>query len=129
MAAYDARRLTEQAFDSEKSTDRRPRTGDVITLQGRYFIQFITQILHAEMRATLGEKHCDTKYTKEGLLATLSTPNVLEYGGEKGLLEITKNVWRILKLFEVDILSGPLHHVPIFDLKSYVAKSSLSISE
>ena len=129
MAAYDARRLTEQAFDTEKSTDRRLRTGNAVTLEGRYFIQFIAQILRAEIRATLRENDCDAKYTEEGLMATLSTLNVLEYGGEKGLSEITKNVRGILKLFGVDAPSEPLYHVPIFDMQSYVANSTLDTSE
>ena len=49
MAAYDARRLTEQAFDTEKERDRRIRTGDPDTMEGRYPIQFISQILLAEI--------------------------------------------------------------------------------
>lgn len=129
MAAYDARRLVEQAFDTEKSSDRRLRTGDIVTLRGRYFIQFIAQILRAEVRATLREKDCDAEYTEEGLMATLSTLNVLEYGGERGLSEITRNVRRILKLFEVEVPSEPLCRVPIFDMHDYVAGSTLGISE
>ena len=81
MVAYDARRLTEQAFDTERSSDRRLRIGEPTTLQGRYFIQFVAQILRAEIRAILREKDRDSRYTEEGLLATLSTMNVLEYGG------------------------------------------------
>lgn len=129
MAAYDARRLTEQAFDTEKSTDRRLRTGNAVTLEGRYFIQFIAQILRAEIRATLRENDCDAKYTEEGLMATLSTLNVLEYGDEKGLSEITKNVRRILKLFGADVPSEPMYHVPIFDMQNYVANSTLIASK
>ncbi len=125
MAAYDARRLTEQAFDTEKTSDRRLRSGNIVTVRGRYFIQFIAQILRAEIRATLREKDADAKYTEEGIMATLSTLNVLEYGGERGLSEITKNVRRILKLFEVDVPKEPMFHVEIFDMASYVAKSTL----
>ena len=55
MAAYDARRLTEQAFDTEKERDRRIRSGDPDTMEGRYLIQFISQILLAEIRAVLRE--------------------------------------------------------------------------
>ncbi len=125
MAAYDARRLTEQAFDTEKTSDRRLRSGNIVTVRGRYFIQFVAQILRAEIRATLREKDADARYTEEGIMATLSTLNVLEYGGERGLSEITKNVRRILKLFEVDVPKEPMFHVEIFDMASYVAKSTL----
>ena len=129
MAAYDARRLTEQAFDTEKSSDRRLRTGNPTTLQGRYFIQFVAQILRAEIRATLREKDCDAKYTEEGLLATLSTMNILEYGGEKGISEVTRNVRKILKLFDVDVPKEPLHHAEIFDMQEYLANSTLGKSD
>ena len=125
MAAYDARRLTEQAFDTEKTGDRRLRSGNIVTVRGRYFIQFVAQILCAEIRATLREKDADARYTEEGIMATLSTLNVLEYGGERGLSEITKNVRRILKLFEVDVPKEPMFHVEIFDMASYIAKSTL----
>ena len=116
MAAYDARRLTEQAFDTEKERDRRLRTGDHITLEGRYLIQFVAQILLAEIRATLREKDSDSKYTIEGILATLSTLNVLEYDGQRGLSEVTKNVRRIFDLFQVEVPKGPIYHEDMFDL-------------
>lgn len=80
-------------------------------------------------KAADAAQNCDAKYTEEGLLATLSTLNVLEYGGEKGLSEMIRNVRGILRLFEVDVPSEPLHHVPIFDMRSYVARSTLGISE
>lgn len=115
MAAYDARRLTEQAFDSEKSCDRRIRTGNKVTMVGRYMIQFLAQMLLAEIRATLRENDCDSKYTVESVLATLSTLNVLEYGSRRGLSEVTKNVRRILKLFDLDVPTEPMYHAEMFD--------------
>ena len=116
MAAYDARRLTEQAFDTEKERDRRIRTGDPDTMEGRYLIQFISQILLAEIRAVLREKDSDSKYSLEGILATLSTLNVLEYEGRRGLSEITRNVRDILKLFDTEVPKEPLYHTEMFDL-------------
>ncbi len=129
MAAYDARRLTEQAFDTEKASDRRLRSGDMVTVRGRYFIQFIAQILRAEIRATLREKDSDARYTEEGILATLSTLNVIEYGGQRGLSEVTKNVRRILKLFDLEVPKEPLFNVPIFDMAEYIARSTLGQGE
>lgn len=125
MAAYDARRLTEQAFDSEKTSDRRLRTGDSVTLLGRYFIQFLAQVLLAEIRATLREKDSDSKYTVEGMMATLSTLNVLQYGEQRGLSEVTKNVRRILELFSVDVPTEPMFNAEIFDMERLVAGSTL----
>ena len=52
MVSYDARRLAEQLFDTEKSSDRRLRIGGPTALQGRCFIRFIAQTLRAEIRTT-----------------------------------------------------------------------------
>lgn len=126
MTAYDAIRLTEQAFDSEKTSDRRLRTGNHVTLNGWYFIQFVAQIMLAETRAVLRERDSDSMYTVEGLLATLSTLNVLEYNGERGLSEVTRNVRRILKLFYVEVPEEPIHHAEIYDMWKCLANSTLN---
>ncbi len=70
-------------------------------------------------------KDSDARYTEEGILATLSTLNVIEYGGQRGLSEVTKNVRRILKLFDFDVPKGPMYHAAIFDMAAYVEKSTL----
>ena len=118
MAAYDARRLTEQAFDSEKERDDRLRSGNSVTLEGRYLIQFVSQIMLAEIRAVVREKDLADRYPVQSLLATLSTLNVLEYGERKGLSEVTKNVRRILEVFDLDVPSVPLYHADMFDLSA-----------
>ena len=115
MAAYDARRLTEQAFDSEKERDRRLRTGDRATMEGRYLIQFVSQIMLAEIRAVVREKDLADRYPVQNLLATLSTLNVLEYEGQKGLSEATRNVRRILDIFDLEVPDRPLYHADMFD--------------
>lgn len=115
MAAYDARRLTEQTFDVEKVRDRRLRMGNHITLLGRYMIQFIVQILLAEMRATIRESHKDAAYTLEDVLATLSTLNVMEYDGCRGLSEVTKDVRCIFEMFDVEAPKEPIYHRYMFD--------------
>ena len=116
MPAYDARRLVEQVFDTEKEQDRRLRTADPVTLEGRYFIQFIAQILQSEIKAVLREKDSDSRYTMDGLLATLNTLDVLQYGGQKGLSEVTKNVRNIFGLFDMDVPKEPLNGVEMTDL-------------
>lgn len=125
MAAYDARRLTEQAFDAEKSRDRRLRTGDRVTMMGRYTLQFIAQMLLAEIRAVLREKDRDSRYTVEGILATLSTLDVLEYDGRRGLSEVTKNVRDVLALFDLEVPHEPLYHVEMFDPAALLPEGGL----
>lgn len=115
MAAYDTRRLTEQAFDSEKERDRRLMTGDRATMEGRYLIQFVSQIMLAEIRAVVREKDLADRYPVQNLLATLSTLNVLEYEGQKGLSEATRNVRRILDIFDLEVPDRPLYHADMFD--------------
>lgn len=73
----------------------------------------------------LREKDCDAKYTEEGLLATLRTMNVSEYGGEKGMFEITRNVRKISMFFGVAVLKEPLHHAEVFDVQEYRINSTL----
>ena len=85
-------------------------------MEGRYLIRFISHILLAEIRAVLREKDSDSKYSLEGILATLSTLNVLEYEGRRGLSEITRNVRDILKLFDTEVPKEPLYHTEMFDL-------------
>ena len=48
-------------------------------------------------------------------MATLSTLNVLEYEGWRGLSEITRNVRDILKLFDTEVPKEPLYHTEMFD--------------
>lgn len=115
MAAYDARRLTEQAFDIGKERENRLRAGNQETMLGRYMIQFISQIMLAEIRAILREKDKNSKYTIESMLATLSTLDVLEYNGERGLSEITKNVRSILRLFDIEVPKELIYHAEMFD--------------
>ena len=84
-------------------------------MEGRYLIQFVSQILLAEIRAVLREKDSDSKYTLEGILAVLSTLDVLEYEGRRGLSEVTKNVRTVLKLFDTEVPKGPLYRTEMFD--------------
>ncbi|MBE6519873.1 MAG: hypothetical protein E7Z68_01980 [Thermoplasmata archaeon] len=114
--AYDARRLTEQVFDSKKERDDRLRSGDSVTVEGHYLIQFVSQIMLAEIRVAVREKNLTDRYPVQNLLATLSTLNVLEYGRRKGLSEVTKNVRKILEVFNIDVPSVPPYHADMFDL-------------
>lgn len=116
MASYDARRLVEQVFDTEKEQDRRLRTANPVTLEGRYFIQFIAQIMQAEIKAVLREKDTDSKYTMENILSALNTVNTLCYGNQRALSEITRNVRRIMDLFDMEIPKEPLFGQEILDV-------------
>lgn len=74
-------------------------------------MQFVSQIMLAEIRATLGEKDKGSKYTVGSTLAILSTMNVIEYNGQRGLSEITKNFRTVLKMFDSEVPKEPMYHV------------------
>ena len=67
------------------------------------------------MRATIRELDKNTAYTLEGVFATLSTLNLIEYGGRRELSEVTKNVRRILEMFDVEVLKELAYYGCMFD--------------
>jgi len=101
MSAYDARRLTEQAFDAQKNglDGRRFRTGDKYVAIGRFFVKMVALIMRCEMCARIREKKLRT--TAEGIL--LSTGNILaaRCGNVRGLTEITKTNREIFDAFGI----------------------------
>ena len=91
MAAYDARRLVEQAFDCEKSADRRFRTGDKTTLEGREFVRFVSLMMKSGIAAAFREEKLDSKYTVDSALASLNCINAVSAGGESWLHGMNKS--------------------------------------
>jgi hypothetical protein len=55
MLAYDARRLTEQAFDHKKGETKRFYTSDKATMKGREFLLFLDLVMRCEMSAEIRE--------------------------------------------------------------------------
>ena len=91
MKVYDIRCYVEQAFDKKKTSDRRFRTGDKITMEGREFVRFLALMLRAEMEAEFRENKLDTKYTVEGTLSNLSSIIALTKGTWSRLDNVTKS--------------------------------------
>ena len=116
MTAYDARRLTEQAFDFSKTEDRRHRTADKYTMIGRSFIRFVSLILKCELCAEIresGKKEMSVGQT----LGYLNTINCLSYGSSSALSEITKNCRNIYGTFNVEVPHEPLREMEVCDLR------------
>ena len=90
MKVYDIRCYVEQAFDKKKSTDRRFRTGDKISMEGREFVRFLALVLRAEIEAEFRENQLDSKYTVEGTLANLNSIIALSKGTWSRLDNVTK---------------------------------------
>ncbi|MBR4504225.1 MAG: hypothetical protein IKP20_04565, partial [Candidatus Methanomethylophilaceae archaeon] len=86
MTAYDARRLTEQAFDFSKSEDRRHRTPDKHTMMGRSLIRFVALILKCELCAEIRESGRREMSVGQAI-GYLNTINCLSYGSSSALSE------------------------------------------
>lgn len=115
MTAYDARRLTEQAFDFSKSDDRRHRTPDKHTMIGRSFIRFISLIMKCELCAEIRESG-KKEVSVDQALGYLNTINCMSYGSSSALSEISKNCRNIFNLFNVDVPKEPLSGMEVCDL-------------
>ena len=115
MTAYDARRLTEQAFDFSKSDDRRHRTSDKYTMIGRSFIRFIALIMKCELCAEIRESG-KREISVGQALGYLNTINCMSYGSSSALSEISKNCRNIFSLFKMDIPKEPLSNMELCDL-------------
>ncbi len=102
MTVYDARRLTEQAFDFSKSEDRRHRTPDKHTMIGRSLIRFVALILKCELCAEIRESG-RRELSVGQAIGYLNTISCLSYGSSSALSEISKNCRSIFGLFGVDV--------------------------
>ena len=116
MTAYDARRLTEQAFDFSKSEDRRHRTPDKHTMIGRSMIRFVALILKCELCAEIRESGRREMSVGQAI-GYLNTINCLSYGSSSALSEISKNCRSIFGLFGVDVPKEPISGVEVCDLR------------
>ena len=116
MTAYDARRLTEQAFDFSKTDDRRHRTPDKYTMIGRSLIKFVSLIMKCELCAEIresGKREMSVGQT----LGYLNTINCLSYGSSSALSEISKNCRNIFGMFGVEVPNEPVLGIEVCDLR------------
>ncbi|MCB5278582.1 MAG: transposase [Candidatus Cloacimonetes bacterium] len=121
MAAYDARRLAEQAFDCEKTADKRFRTGDKVTLEGREFIRFIALMMKSEIAAAFREANLDSKYTVDSALASLNCMNSISAGRETWLHGVTKAHRMMFEAIGCKAPAEPEHHRMAVDMEYILA--------
>jgi hypothetical protein len=115
MNAYDARRLTEQAFDFEKSEDRRFRTSDKVRMEGRGFIRFVELMMICEMSAEIRESG-RTDMSVAGTIASLNTIEARSYGSTTVLTEVTKKCREIFKAFGMAVPTAVIEGTEVCDL-------------
>ena len=116
MKAYDARRLTEQAFDFSKSDDHRHRTPDKYTMIGRSLIRFVALIMKCELCAEIRESG-KREVSVDQAIGYLNTINCLSYGSSSVLSEISKNCRNLFTLFGIDVPVEPVSGVEVCDLR------------
>ena len=104
MSAYDARCLTEQAFDAYKNglDGRRLRTGDKYAAKGRLFVKLIALMMRCEISAGIREKKLE-KMTVDGILRSAGNIMAVRYGDAAGITEVTKLNREICKAFGIPV--------------------------
>ena len=116
MTAYDARRLTEQAFDFWKYEDRRFRTSDKFRMEGRGFIRFVELMIKCEMAAEIRESGT-SGLSVSGAIASLNTIEAKSYGTSTILSEITKNCREIFRIFKTEVPTSVIEKSEICDIR------------
>jgi len=103
MSAYDARRLTEQAFDSLKNEMdcRRIRTGDRYSAYGRFFVSTAALAIRCEIAAVIRENKLGR--TTDGILRSMGCISAIGMNGTWRLSPITKNCREIFAEFGLRI--------------------------
>lgn len=113
MTVYDARMFTEQSFDRRKGEDRRFRTSDKNTMNGREFLKFIDMILRCEIGARIREADADSKYTVDSVLSMVNCIQAREYNGVRVLSEIGKKQREIFEILRIPLPDEVLVDRPI----------------
>ena len=113
MTVYDARGLTEQAYDRKKGEDRRFRTSDKNTMRGREFLRFVDLILKCEIGARIREAGAESKYSVEGALSIANCIQAKEYNGVQVLSEIGKKQREVFSILGVPLPEEVLTDQPI----------------
>jgi len=117
MTAYDARRLTEQAFDYEKYEDKRFRTSDKTRMEGRGFIRFAELMMICEMSAEIREAGHGSDMSVECSIASLNTIEAKSYGNSVILSEITKKCRGIFGVFNVEVPTNVIEGSQVCDVR------------
>lgn len=90
MLAYDARRLTEQAFDRKKEESKRFRTLDKATMKGREFLSFLYLVMRCEMSAEIREARLERSMSVESAISMADCVRAREYDPVRMIRDIDK---------------------------------------
>lgn len=101
MLAYDARRLTEQAYDRDKGTNPRFGTGDLESMRGREFLRFLSLTMKCEISAEIREAKAD--HTVESVVSMADCVRVKELDGVTRIGIIDKKEREVFALFGAEL--------------------------
>lgn len=90
MQAYDARRLTEQAFDGKKGESPRFYTDDLDSMRGREFLRFLDLVLRCEIAAEIREAKLSQSISVESAVSIADCVQAKKYHSTVSLGEIDK---------------------------------------
>lgn len=116
MAAYDARRLTEQAFDAKKGESPRFGTGNPDSMQGREFLRFLDLILRCEIAAEIREAGMTRTLSVEQAVSMADCVGIRGYRGEFEVTEIDKAERRIFEALDIPVPKEPVMDVFCYDI-------------
>ena len=103
MAAYDARRLTEQAFNFSKEELPRFYTSDKESMKGREFIRFLDLILRCEISAELREAKMDHRISVSSVVSVADCIQARRVGNTSILTEVDKAARNLFGLFGIPV--------------------------
>ena len=103
MAAYDARRLTEQAFNFSKEESPRFYTSDKESMKGREFIRFLDLILRCEISAELREAKMDHCISVSSVVSVADCIQARRVGNTSILTEVDKAARNLFGLFGIPV--------------------------
>ena len=107
LQIYRDKDRIEKCFDDLKNQldMKRLRMHNSVTVDGRFFVQFIALILTCALRDRMRKSGLVAKYTVRGLLREMETLTKVKYSGKYGhiLTELTKPQREILKKLEIDL--------------------------
>lgn len=103
MSAYDARRLTEQAFNFSKEESPRFYTSDKESMKGREFIRFLDLILRCEISAELREAKMDHRISVSSAVSMADCIQARRVGETAMLTEADRAARNLFGLFGVPV--------------------------
>lgn len=114
MSSYNARRLVEQNFDTDKTNNGRFGTRDPVTIQGREFIRFVSLILTCELKREL--RDCNRTESVDSVLNSMAAVVAMGGNDDWHVKNICSKHRGLLEDLDIDLPSEVQTNMQIFTL-------------